>query len=80
VASLDEEISALSPEVGRHFGLDTVAGAGSIRALADLLDLAGRTVLVTGGGGADLGSMLCRRLAAQGANGAELSVGGGQSA
>jgi hypothetical protein len=54
--------------------------AGSTRALAELLDLAGRSVLVTGGGGGDLGSMLCRGLAAQGANGTELSVGGGQSA
>jgi 3-oxoacyl-[acyl-carrier protein] reductase len=33
----------------------------------DLLDLTGRTVLVTGGGGPDLGSALCRRLAGQGA-------------
>jgi NAD(P)-dependent dehydrogenase (short-subunit alcohol dehydrogenase family) len=74
VASLDEEISALSPEVRRHFGLDTFAGAGPTRALAKLLDLAGRTVLVTGGGGADLGSMLCRRLAAEGATVAVLDI------
>ena len=51
----------------RHFGLEGVPGAGRSRPLAELLDLTGRSVLVTGGGGPDLGSALCRRLAGQGA-------------
>jgi hypothetical protein len=93
VESVSEAVTALSPEIRRHFGLEGVPGAGRSRPLAELLDLTGLTVLVTGGGGPDLGSALCRRLAGQGAlvgvldadaggyiNGTELSVGGGQSA
>lgn len=92
--SVSEAVTALPPEIRRHFGLEGVPGAGRSRPLAELLDLTGRSVLVTGGGGGpDLGSALCRRLAGQGAlvgvldvdaggyiNGTELSVGGGQSA
>jgi len=47
--------------------LDSVPAGGTDRPLAERLDLTGRTVLVTGGGGPDLGSALCRRLAGQGA-------------
>jgi hypothetical protein len=93
VESVSEAVTALPPEMRRHFGLEGVPGARRSRPLAELLDLTGRSVLVTGRGGPDLGSALCRRLAGQGAlvgvldvdaggyiNGTELSVGGGQSA
>jgi NAD(P)-dependent dehydrogenase (short-subunit alcohol dehydrogenase family) len=65
--SVSEAVAALPPEIRQHFGLEGVPGAGRSRPLAELLDLTGRTVLVTGGGGPDLGSALCRRLAGQGA-------------
>ena len=64
---VSEAVAALPPEIRRHFGLDNVPGDGRPRPVAELLDLTGRTVLVTGGGGPDLGSVLCRRLADQGA-------------
>ena len=64
---VSEAVAALPPEIRRHFGLEGVPGADRSRPLAELLDLTGRTVLVTGGGGPDLGSALCRRLAGQGA-------------
>ena len=64
---VSEAVAALPPEVRRHFGLDSVPAGGTDRPLAERLDLTGRTVLVTGGGGPDLGSALCRRLAGQGA-------------
>ena len=67
VISVSEAVAALPPEIRRHFGLESVPGGGRSRPLAELLDLTGRTVLVTGGGGPDLGSALCRRLAGQGA-------------
>jgi 3-oxoacyl-[acyl-carrier protein] reductase len=71
-----EAIAALPADVRRHFGLDEVRGDTATRPLAELLDLTGRTVLVTGGGGPDLGSALCRRLAAQGATVGVLDVDG----
>jgi NAD(P)-dependent dehydrogenase (short-subunit alcohol dehydrogenase family) len=67
VKPVSEAVAALPPEIRRHFGLEGVPSAGRSRPLAELLDLTGRTVLVTGGGGPDLGSALCRRLAGQGA-------------
>jgi 3-oxoacyl-[acyl-carrier protein] reductase len=69
-----EAVAALPPEVRRHFGLENVPGGGTPRPLGELLDLTGRTVLVTGGGGPDLGSALCRRLAGQGATVGVLDV------
>jgi NAD(P)-dependent dehydrogenase (short-subunit alcohol dehydrogenase family) len=67
VNPLSEAVAALPPEVRRHFGLDSIPGVGADRPVGELLDLTGRTALVTGGGGPDLGSALCRRLAGQGA-------------
>jgi NAD(P)-dependent dehydrogenase (short-subunit alcohol dehydrogenase family) len=63
---LADTIAAVSPEVREHFGLGQLP-TGEPRSLSSLLDLTGRRVLVTGGGGTDLGSALCRRLADQGA-------------
>lgn len=62
-----EAVAALPPEVRRHFGLDSIPDVSARHPVGELLDLTGRTVLVTGGGGPDLGSALCRRLAGQGA-------------
>jgi|HubBroStandDraft_6_1064221.scaffolds.fasta_scaffold71067_4 NAD(P)-dependent dehydrogenase (short-subunit alcohol dehydrogenase family) len=67
VDPISEAITALPPEIRRHFGLESVPGESSSRPLGKLLDLTGLAVLVTGGGGPDLGSALCRRLASQGA-------------
>lgn len=73
---LSEAIAALPTDARRHFGLEGVRGDTTARPLAELLDLNGRTVLVTGGGGPDLGVTLCRRLAAQGATVGVLDVDG----
>lgn len=73
---LSEAIAALPTDARRHFGLEGVRGDTTARPLAELLDLSGRTVLVTGAGGPDLGAALCRRLAAQGATVGVLDVDG----
>jgi 3-oxoacyl-[acyl-carrier protein] reductase len=67
MSELAEAINALPPEVRAHFRLDAQTVDHAALPLPALLDLTDRTVLVTGGAGADLGSALCRRLADQGA-------------
>jgi NAD(P)-dependent dehydrogenase (short-subunit alcohol dehydrogenase family) len=71
---LEQAIDALSPAVREHFGLDRTPGGATGQPLSAQLDLTGQRVLVTGGGGSDLGSVLCRRLAAQGATVGVLDV------
>jgi NAD(P)-dependent dehydrogenase (short-subunit alcohol dehydrogenase family) len=66
VDPISEAVTALPPEIRRHFGLESVPGESNSWPLGKLLDLTGLAVLVTGGG-PDLGSALCRRLASQGA-------------
>jgi 2-hydroxycyclohexanecarboxyl-CoA dehydrogenase len=66
VHTLGESIAALPAEARQHFGLEDISADATLRPLGDMLDLKGRTILVIGGGGPDLGSALCRRLAGQG--------------
>ena len=80
VAVTDEQgMADLPPEIVARFGLDRLPlhqrGAG----LADLLDLTGRTAVVTGGSGASLGQAISKRLARLGATVAVVEVADDQA-
>src|SRR5205085_9997324 len=63
----DELVEGVAPELRDRFRLDRIPFESDGAPFGELLSLAGRTVVVTGGGGDDLGRALCHRLAQQGA-------------
>ena len=67
-------LDGIPAETIARFGLDRLPFDDVDRSVADLLSLDGRRVVVTGGGGADLGQAISRRLARLGARVAVLDV------
>ncbi|MFE7421104.1 SDR family NAD(P)-dependent oxidoreductase [Rhodococcus sp. NPDC057529] len=68
------ELSGIDQAVVERFALDAMPFGDRDRPIGDLLDLSGRTVVVTGGGGGCLGQALVNRFASAGANVAVLDL------
>src|SRR5262249_15275919 len=73
-ATVEDKLAGIRPEVIERFGLDRLPFDQVGRAPDELMSLAGRRALVTGGGGGDLGQAIVHRLAALGAQVAVLDI------
>jgi NAD(P)-dependent dehydrogenase (short-subunit alcohol dehydrogenase family) len=65
---MTDELAGVPPEIVERFHLDKMPFAQKDAAVSDLVSLAGKRALVTGGGGVGLGQATCNRLAGQGAD------------
>src|SRR4051812_34103706 len=79
VREMRDLVASMPADVADHFGLDRIPFDQAGKPLADMLRLDGCRALVTGGGGADLGSAICRGLAAQGAKVGVLDIDGARA-
>ena len=70
----EQALAGIAPEIVERFGLARMPFHQRDAGLADLLDLTGRTAVVTGGSGASLGQAICKRLSRLGATVAVLDV------